>query len=147
MLKNVHPLLTPELLFALARMGHGDEVAIVDANFPAARVARAHGATFVALPGCSSTQALEAVLSVLPLDDFDAVCAWTMQVVGDAKQVPAPVVAFNALLQSVASTQASALERFAFYERSQQACVVVQTGDMRRYANVLLRKGVISVDV
>jgi L-fucose mutarotase len=146
MLKNVHPLLTPELLFALASMGHGDEVAIVDANFPAARVARAQGASCVVLSGCNSTLALEAVLSVLPLDDFDPVCAWTMQVVGDVKQVPLPVVEFNTVLQSVASTQANTLERFDFYDRAQRAFLVVQTGDMRRYANVLLRKGVISVD-
>lgn len=146
MLKNIHPLLTPQLLFALASMGHGDEVAVVDANFPAARVARAGGATWVVLPGCNSTQALEALLSVLPLDDFDSVCAWTMQVVGDAQQVPLPVLEFNALLQASASPQPCALERFAFYEKAQKSCVVIQTGDRRRYANVVLRKGVMSVD-
>ena len=100
----------------------------------------------VVLSGSNSTLALEAVLSVLPLDDFDPVCAWTMQVVGDSKQVPLPVVEFNSVLQSVASTRAYALERFDFYDKAQRAFLVVQTGDMRRYANVLLRKGVISVD-
>ena len=66
MLKSVDPLLTGELLAILSDMGHGDEVVITDANFPAASVAR----RLVRLPGSTATDVLDAVLSVLPLDDF-----------------------------------------------------------------------------
>ena len=70
MLKTIPPLLTPDALHALASMGHGDELAIVDANFPAARVAAQGGARLVQLAGADAPQVLRAVLQVLPLDDF-----------------------------------------------------------------------------
>ena len=145
MLKNLSPFLTPELLYALAGMGHGDEVALVDANFPAARVAAQAGVALIRLPGQGSNEVLQAVLSVLPLDTFDAHCAWSMQVVGDASAVPAPVVQFRDLLAAQGHELAS-LERFAFYAQAQRARAIVQTGDQRKYANVLLRKGVLAVD-
>lgn len=145
MLKNLPPLLTPELLFALASMGHGDEVALVDANFPAARIAAQAGVGLIRLPGQDTDKVLEAVLSVLPLDTFETHCAFSMQVVGDAQAVPVPVTQFRSLLKAQGHAVAS-LERFAFYAQAQAARVVVQTGDQRKYANILLRKGVISVD-
>ena len=84
MLKGLSPLLSPDLLHALASMGHGDELLIVDANFPAAT----HARRLLRLPGVSATEALEAVLSVLPLDDFGPQPALSMQVVGDPTAVP-----------------------------------------------------------
>lgn len=145
MLKNLSPLLTPELLFELASMGHGDDMAVVDANFPAARVAREAGAALIRVPGQDSAQVLQAVLSVLPLDTFEPACAWSMQVVGDASAVPAPVLEFRGLLAAQGHGLAS-LERFAFYAQAAKARTLVQTGDLRKYANVLLRKGVLASD-
>lgn len=101
MLKNIPSLLTPDALHALASMGHGDDVAIVDANFPAAGLAGKGGARLVQLAGANATQALKAVLQVLPLDDFVPEAAWTMQVVGDAGAVPEPVAEFAAELQQL----------------------------------------------
>lgn len=66
MLKTLDPLLTPELLHALRAMGHGDEIVVVDANYPA----ESAGPSVVRLDGVSATQALDAILSVMPLDDF-----------------------------------------------------------------------------
>jgi L-fucose mutarotase len=143
MLKNIPPLLTPDALHALASMGHGDELAIVDANFPAARLAAARGARLVPLPGADATTALRAVLTLLPLDDFDAQAAWTMQVVGDEAALPAPVAEFRAVLGEAGERPPGALERFAFYERAAAACLILQTGERRRYGNLLLRKGVV----
>ena len=145
MLKNIPPLLSPDLLYALASMGHGDEVALVDANFPAARIAAQAGVKLIRLPGLDTDTVLQAVLAVLPLDTFEAHCAFSMQVVGDAQAVPVPVARFRALLQAEGHGVAS-LERFAFYAQAQAARVIVQTGDQRKYANILLRKGVIAVD-
>ncbi|MFC5522367.1 RbsD/FucU family protein [Polaromonas jejuensis] len=144
MLKNVPPLLSPDALHALASMGHGDEVAIVDANFPAARIAQQGGARLVQLAGASATEALKAVLQVLPLDNFVPEAAWTMQVVGDASAVPEPVAEFAAALRQAGEQPAVSLERFDFYRRAQSAFVVLRSGEARKYGNILLRKGVIA---
>jgi L-fucose mutarotase len=146
MLKHIPPLLTPDALHALASMGHGDDVAIVDANFPAAHVARKSGARLVPLAGATTSQALAAVLRLLPLDDFVPDAAWTMQVVGDPDAVPAPVAEFATVLHQAGERPAASLERFAFYERAQSAFLILQTGEQRKYGNILLRKGVIASD-
>lgn len=146
MLKNISPLLTPQLLFGLAKLGHGDDVALVDANFPADRIAEQAHARLVQLPGLSTTQVLQAVLGVLPLDHFDSPCSWTMQVVGDAQAEPPPVAEFKQALHAAGEAAPDSLERFAFYEHARSARLVVQTGDLRKYANILLRKGVIATD-
>ena len=145
-LKNIPPLLTPDALHALASMGHGDDVAIVDANFPAAGMARKGGARLVQLAGANATQVLKAVLQVLPLDDFVPEAAWTMQVVGDAGAVPEPVAEFAAGLRQAGEAPAATLERFAFYQRAQSAFVILRTGESRKYGNIVLRKGVIASD-
>jgi L-fucose mutarotase len=146
MLKNIPPLLTADALHGLAAMGHGDDMAIVDANFPATAVAARSGARLVQLAGATSPQALQAVLQLLPLDDFVPDAAWTMQVVGDAGAVPAPVAEFSALLAQAGERPAATLERFEFYARTQAAFLILQTGEQRKYGNILLRKGVISSD-
>jgi len=145
-LKNIPHLLTPDLLLGLARMGHGDDVAVVDANFPAHRLARQAGVPLVQLPGVSSTEVLAAVLHVLPLDDFEAHCAWTMQVVGEPERTPEAVVQFKRLVADHSTRAVLPLERFAFYEHTRSVSLVVQSGDLRKYANIVLRKGVIASD-
>ena len=146
MLKNIPPLLTPDALHALASMGHGDDLAIVDANFPAAAVARKNGAVLVTLSGATSPQALAAVLQLLPLDTFVPDAAWTMQVVGDAAAVPAPVAEFTAVLGEAGERPAVTLDRFDFYGRAESAFLILQTGEQRKYGNILVRKGVIASD-
>ena len=143
MLKNIPPLITPDALFALASMGHGDELAIVDANFPAARVAAARGARLVRLAGADAPTVLRAVLTLLPLDDFGAEAVWTMQVVGDAAAVPAPVAELRSVLREGGEAEPASLERLAFYERASAACLILQTGERRRYGNLILRTGVV----
>jgi len=143
MLKNLPPLLTPDLLHALASMGHGDEVAIVDANFPAARVAAASGARLVQVAGADAPALLRAVLAVLPLDDFGPAAAWTMQVVGDSAALPPPVAESQRVLREAGERDAVPLERFAFYERAESAFAILRSGEQRRYGNLLLRKGVV----
>lgn len=143
MLKNLPSLLTPDALHALASMGHGDDLAIVDANFPADRVAQHGGARLVQLAGASAPEALRAVLQVLPLDDFVPEAAWTMQVVGDPAAVPEAVAEFHRLLQEAGEKAPVPLERFAFYERARSAFAILRTGERRTYGNILLRKGVV----
>jgi L-fucose mutarotase len=120
-------------------MGHGDEIVLVDANYPAV----AHAKRLVRLPGTTATAVLEAVLSVLPLDNFVPQAAFTMQVVGDEHKVPIIVSEFNTILNANHHPASSSIERFEFYERAKQAFAVVATGEGRVYGNISLKKGVI----
>ncbi len=139
MLKGLSPLLSPDLLHVLASMGHGDEIVLADANFPAAT----HARRLVQLSGADAPQVLDAVLCVLPLDDFVEQAAHTMQVVAEPSCVPEVVQAFNATLQRHGCKPSSALERFAFYQRAAAAFAIVATGERRGYGNILLKKGVV----
>jgi L-fucose mutarotase len=141
MLKGIDPLLGADLLHVLRSMGHGDELVIVDANFPAASMGR----RVVCADGVSATRMLEAVLSVMPLDEFvEQPCA-RMEVVGEPDAVPEVCREFQAIIDRAEGGryQLARLERFAFYERARQAFALVQTGETRLYGNVLLKMGVI----
>ena len=140
MLKALDPLLSPDLLHILASMGHGDELAIVDANFPATTM----GKRLVRLDGIEAPRALAAVLTLLPLDDFvDAPLAVMRD--PNAKQDPPVLVAFKqaALAAEGRDTAFETVERFAFYERARDAFAVLATGEQRLYGCILVKKGVI----
>jgi len=140
MLKGIDPLLGPDLLAILRAMGHGDEIAIVDANFPASSSAR----RLVRLDGVSATGAVRAVLSVLPLDTFVPNAAFRMQVVDDSDAVPPITKEFERLLRAQGYQGAiEAIERFSFYERARNAYAVVATGELRFWGNLILKKGAI----
>jgi L-fucose mutarotase len=91
MLKGLDPLLSPDLLFVLAAMGHGDELAVVDANFPALGQAR----RLVRLDGANSSRAVQAILSLMPLDDYVDAPMAVMEVVGEPMAIPEPVLEFQ----------------------------------------------------
>jgi L-fucose mutarotase len=144
MLKGIHPLLSPDLLHALAAMGHGDSIAIVDANFPAASNAK----RLIESRGTGAPAMLEAILTVLPLDTRVTPAVFTMEVSGDPTAVPPPVADFAAVLtdNDLADIEIGHLERQAFYERARGAFAVVRTGEQRRFGNILLVKGVVASD-
>lgn len=138
MLKSIDPLLTGALLAILSDMGHGDEIVIADANFPAASVAR----RLVQLPAIAATDVLAAVLSVFPLDDFVDRPAGVMDASGARPEIYA---LFEAAVEK-AEGRAIPLEqvdRFAFYDRARAAYAVVSTGERRLYGNIVLKKGVL----
>lgn len=142
MLRNIPAIISPKLIATLCAMGHGDEIVIADANFPAETMGRrCHR-----LDGSSATDVLEAVLKLLPLDTFVQFPALTMQVVGNPDEVPAIVSEFQRIINAIADHPAtlSPLERFDFYERAQAAFAVIQTGEGRLYGNIILKKGVIA---
>ncbi len=142
MLRNIDPILPPELLYTLRAMGHGDEIVIADANFPGS----SSGPDCIRADGSSASEVLQAVLSVMPLDTFVPDPALTMQVVGDAEAVPDAVADFQRIIDTTADNPAKVqgLERFAFYERAANAFAIVQTGERRLYGNIILKKGVIA---
>ena len=141
MLKNIDPILSPELLAHLRAMGHGDELAIVDANFPAQRVAQ----RLVRLDGVSSTHVLTAVLSLLPLDTYVDAAAHVMQVVGSEDAPPIATEYRDIVVKQSGSAfgQLGVIERHAFYERAARSYLVIATGETKLYGNVILTKGVI----
>lgn len=143
MLKGIHPLLNADLLHVLAAMGHGDELALVDANFPAASVAR----KLIRLDGVDTPTALQAILTLFPLDTFVASPVAVMQVVGDPDAVPPPVRDFQPIVDAAMGKplKLQAIDRFAFYERARKAFAVVATGEQRAYGNAILTKGVIAI--
>ena len=140
MLKGLNPLLSPDLLLTLRAMGHGDEIAIVDANYPGDSA----GPELVRLDGLTATDVLDAVLTVMPLDTFVEDQAFGMEVVGDPKKREQTHKEFDKLIKKhEPDMKLSMLERFAFYERVSGAYAVVQTGERRLYGNVLLKKGIV----
>ena len=143
MLIGLDPLLGPVLLNALRAMGHGDDIVLADANFPAEatarRLVRAEGSDLAAL--------LTAVLSVLPLDRTEPGAAAAMEVVGDPSRRE-PIhgeIAALVGLRAQPAVDLHYLERHAFYTRARNAFAVVQTGERRFYGNVILRKGTLDV--
>lgn len=141
MLIGIHPALTPDLLRHLRAMGHGDTLVIADANFPA----EANGARIERLAGVSATDALEAILSLMPLDTFVEEPARVMQVVGDPDAVPEIVAEFDAIIKAHADNpcKTGGVERHAFYVEARKAYLIVQTAETRFYGNIILSKGVV----
>jgi L-fucose mutarotase len=148
-LTNIDPLLTPELLHVLALMGHGDEIAVVDANFPADSVSRStcHGRPVV-LAGASATQAVRAILSVMPLDQYVDQPARTMEAPASAPGVPPVQSEAQEVVDRAAGRRSplGGVERFAFYEAARGSYAVVHTSERRLYGNFLLKKGVVPPD-
>jgi L-fucose mutarotase len=140
MLKGVDPLLGPELLATLRAMGHADEIAIVDANFPAA--ANAH--RLIRAEGVSATRMVQAILSVLPLEQFEPIAAFRMEVDGAPGELPPVIGEFEALLRAVGyQGPIGALGRFDYYESTRAAYAIVATGERRYWGNLILKKGAI----
>jgi L-fucose mutarotase len=140
MLKTIPSILGPDLLYTLRAMGHGDEIVIADANFPAEHL----GPKTIRADGIDATAMLDAVLTLMPLDDFVEQAAIGMAVVGDAAAQPPIYHDFRAALaRHEPKLQFSTLERFAFYERAKTAAAIIQTGEVRLYGNIILKKGII----
>jgi Fucose dissimilation pathway protein FucU len=142
MLKGLDPLLPPDLLHALAAMGHGDELALVDRNYPATSTSQ----RLIRLDGADTAAAARAILGLFPLDTFVDEPLLRMEVVGSPDEVT-PVQRELAGIASELEDREVAmgsLERFAFYERSRGAFATVITGEDAPYACFLLIKGVIA---
>ena len=145
MLKGIDPLLGPKLLAVLRAMGHGDEIVIADANFPAESSAPPE--RLIRVDGVTAPRMVQAILSVLPLDDFVPAAAFRMAVVDRPNHVPDIVAHFIVMLsKSGYERPVESIERLAFYERARAAFAIVATGETRLYGNLILKKGVIRPD-
>jgi L-fucose mutarotase len=146
MLKGIDPLLSPELLMHLCAMGHGEWVAVVDANFTANYLAQ--GKPMVRLPGITLERACQAVLSVFPLDEHVTQPAAYMRVsdMPESHRTAAQAAVVKLLAkQGVKLKQIEPVERFAFYDKVKGASLIVQCGEGTAYGNAMFAKGVILV--
>ncbi len=139
MLKNISPILSPELLKILMEMGHGDEIVIGDGNFPAASVAQ----RLVRLDGHGVNEIVDAILKLMPLDTYVESPVALMDN-GDKDNLPPIWEDYKATIKANEDDHNIELvERFAFYERAKKAYCVVATGETAIYANIILKKGVV----
>ncbi len=135
MLKGISPLVSPDLLKALCEMGHGDEIILSDAHFPAHTL----GVPVLRADGIPVADLLAGILPLLELDAYvDHPVVMMAPVPGDSLD-DALMAKVHAL---VPAEKIEHIERFAFYERARKVFAVVVTGETAKYGNILLKKGV-----
>lgn len=146
MLKGIDPRLNADVLHALRAMGHGDVLVIADTNFPAVSVARRTVVgQLLRMENLTAAEAVEAILSILPLDTFVDDFAGRMEMVGSPAEVPPVQAEVQAAIDAAEGRPRPmvGVERFAFYDMARSAYAVIQTGERRFYGCFFLRKGVI----
>ncbi|MEL6465085.1 MAG: RbsD/FucU domain-containing protein [Pseudomonadota bacterium] len=146
MLKGIDPLLNADVLYALRAMGHGDDLIIVDTNFPADSVAGATVLGNLLRIDRPAAEVVRAILSVYPIDTFVDDAVARMEVVGDPDARLPVMDEVQAEITTVGGPTMIGIERYAFYDRAKQAYAVIQTSERRFYGCFALRKGVIGPD-
>ena len=140
MLRGISPLLSPELLNTLYRMGHGDEVVLADAHFPGDSIGR----HVIRADGLFIAPMLDAILPLFVLDTYVEAPVTMMEPVPDDELDQQVEEAYWSVIQrhSPRTAPIVRIERFAFYERAREAFAVVMTGETAKYGNIVLKKGV-----
>lgn len=146
MLKNVPSFMDAELLWVLAAMGHGDELAVVDRNFPASSVAmETQSGKLITLGGMDAPGAIAGILQLFPLDTFvESPLAW-MDPVNEPGAVLSVHVDVLAACREAEGHEVKhhAIERHQFYAAAKKCFAVVQTSENRPYGCFILKKGVV----
>ena len=142
MLKMIPPIISPNLLYTLSAMGHGDEIVLADGNFPA----ESQGVPVVRLDGHGMPGLLDAILALFPLDAYVPQPVAMMQVVQGDNFIPIIWEEYKTILKKheCGPDKIEYVERFQFYERAKKSFAIVATGEMSKYANIILKKGVIT---
>ena len=149
MLKGINPLLNADVLYALRAMGHGDRLVVCDTNFPADSIARQTVfGELLRIDNVSTAKAIEAILSVMPLDTFVEDAAIRMEIIGQPQEVPPVQREVQSAIDRAEgrSWPLVGVERHAFYEKAKAAYCVIATGERRFYGCFLFSKGVIAPD-
>lgn len=147
MLKNIPRILSPELLSVLARMGHGDEIILADANFPASSIAKS-GPEIVRADGHGCVAMLKAVLALLPVDTYDLSPVNVMEPTPEDKKKGVKTPVWDEYTEVIKEAEGrnitlGQIERFAFYEHAKTVFAVVATGEKALYGNIIIKKGVL----
>ena len=147
--KGIDNRLNADVLRVLRAMGHGDVLIVADTNFPSDSVARATvTGELLRMENLTCAEAVNAILSVLPLDTFVDDFAGRMEVVGNPLEIPAVQQEVQAEIDRAEGKPRPmiGIERFAFYDMARQSYAVIQTGERRFYGCFMFRKGVIPPD-
>ena len=149
MLKGIDHRLNAEVLACLRAMGHGDVLIVADTNFPSDSIARATvTGKLLRMENLTGAEAVQAILSVLPLDTFVDDFAGRMEVVDQPDEIPAVQAEVQAEIDQAEGSARPmiGIERFAFYDMARRSYAVIQTGERRFYGCFMFRKGVIPPD-
>lgn len=139
MLKGINKIISPDLLYVLAKMGHGDEIVISDGNFPGESI----GKIVLRSDGTGVPELLRAILELMPLDQYDN-NVYLMDKTAQDKDLDVPIWnEYRKIAAEHTDKEPVFLERFEYYERAKKAYAVVVTGESAIYANVILKKGVV----
>lgn len=143
MLKNIPQIIGADLLKILCEMGHGDEIVVADGNFPAASIAK----RLIRMDGHNVPVILEAILKLFPLDQYVDKPVGLMKIVDGDNYVPTIWDDYKKILNESNEhfTEFEFIERFEFYKRAEKAYAVIATSEMALYANIILKKGVITL--
>lgn len=139
MLKGLPKLLSPELLKVLCEMGHGDEIVIGDANFPAASL----NSRVVRADGIKGDELLDAILQVIPCDTYSKENLFLMETTNGDTTPTIWEDYKKTAKKNDNNAKFGTIERFAFYERAKKAYAVIASGETAIYANIIIKKGVI----
>ncbi|XP_070539671.1 fucose mutarotase-like [Ptychodera flava] len=147
-LRGVPRIVSPELLDALARMGHGDEIVLADAYFPTSSICQ-HGPKEIRADGHGIPELLDAITKLMPLDQYVDEPANVMDLVPSDKEkgLKTPVWdKYQAIINKAEGKEVKIgrIERFAFYDRAKTTFAVVHTGETAQYGNLILKKGVLT---
>jgi L-fucose mutarotase len=139
MLKGIHPAISPELLQVLAQMGHGDEIILADAHFPA----HSYNGNVLRSDGLKITTLLDAILPLFELDSYAEPLIMMQAVEGDTLDLTVEA-SYRATIEKHVPDAPAVLRigRFEFYDRAEKAFAVIMTGETAKYGNIVLRKGV-----
>jgi L-fucose mutarotase len=140
MLKGISPLFSPELLATIYRMGHGDEIVFADAHFPGHSINQ----QVIRADGLNIEDLLDAVLPLFALDNYVDDPVVMMDCVPGDTSDPMVAKGYRAVIDAYTpeTPPIQFIERFAFYDRAKASFAIVMTGDTRKYANIILKKGV-----
>jgi L-fucose mutarotase len=140
MLKGISPLISPELLIAIYRMGHGEEIVLADAHFPGHSL----GTSVIRADGLRIPDLLDAILPLFELDSYVEAPIVMMAAVEGDELDPTLEAAYRVAIDRHApdAPAIARIDRFAFYDRARMASAIVMTGETRKYGNILLKKGV-----
>ena len=145
MLKGIPKILPPELLKVLCEMGHSDRLVIADGNFPCESMGK--NAKVIRYDGHGTTEILEAILKVFPLDSYVEKPVNLMEVMkGDTVETPIWIDYEKVIEKEYKHGKEliGQIERFAFYEEAKTAYAIIATGESALYANIMLQKGVVT---
>ncbi|QWH18287.1 fucose isomerase [Bacillus mycoides] len=142
MLKGIPKIISPDLMKILLEMGHGDEIVLADGNFPAASCAT----KLIGSEGHGIPEVLEAILKFFPLDTYSNYSVSLMKVVEGDPIVPSIWETYDSVIKKHDNhfDGFEMVDRFAFYERTKKAYAIVATSESALYANMILKKGVVT---